>query len=695
MMHESENLKTESLFRRSVRFIKKSLILKNIILFVTPVSIAILIFMLFNLSQTVEHLTNSIIQRTTDETVQELNTFFDPAINSLHVAQEWGGASMLETTDPEKLNPQFIPVLKNYKQISSMLIANTKGMEYMLLGEDGTWLNRIVSYKAGKQTIMRYRWKYDDQMNVLSKENWIDKKTYDPRERPWFIGGLKSKSDELAWTQPYIFFTTKDPGITVSMNWKSDLDTTVKSVIAFDILLIDISAYTSKLDIAKHGKAFILTGDNKIIGLPRDSRFVNVDSLKKFVLSDYDSLNIRELTDAVNLWKVKKNTALPFRFALNKSDWWAGIHEFRLGSDNIFYIGVVVPEEDFMSEVNRTRTVIIAGFMLVLILTLLVIRGYNQKQKAYALLEIQNNQIKQQKEEIETKRDEITRQRDKIEEQRNEITDSIKYSSRIQTAVMPPENLIRQMLPEHFVFFRPKDIVSGDFYWVYKSDDLVLWASVDCTGHGVPGAIMSIIGHNGINRAVREYHLTHPGEILDRLNHFVAETFRQEKPDQEETNDVKIRDGMDIALCALNRESMKLEFAAANNSLYLIRSKDKALTVNGKIVQPDISNDSFALYEIRADRQPIGSYAATSSFTNNVIDVVQSDSLYTFSDGFADQFGGPAGKKFMGKQLKLLFLNIQQLTLEERCRTIDQTFLKWKGSFEQVDDVLIFGVSVV
>ena len=321
---------------------------------------------------------------------------------------------MLETLDPVKLNPQFVPLLKNYPQISSMLIANTDGLEYMLLREDGTWLNRIVSYKGTKQVINRYRWKYDSRMNILQKETWVDTKKYDPRERPWFIGGLKGKENELAWTQPYIFFTTKDPGITVSMNWQTGNGNSISSVIAFDILLIDISAYTSKLDIGKNGKAFILTSDNKIIGLPKDKRFTNADSLKRFVLSDYGTLNIRELTNAVNLWKEKNNTVLPFRYEIEKKDWWAGIHPFKLGNDNTFYIGVIVPEDDFMSEVNRTRTVIIAGFLLVLVLTLLVIRGYNQKQKAFALLEIQNYQIKQQKVEIETKRDEIIRQRDKI-----------------------------------------------------------------------------------------------------------------------------------------------------------------------------------------------------------------------------------------------------------------------------------------
>jgi Cache domain./Stage II sporulation protein E (SpoIIE). len=679
---------------KTARFIRNYLNLRNIIMFATPVSIAVLIFMLFNLSQTVEHLSRSIIRSTTDETVRELNTFFDPAVNSLKVAQQWGMASLLVDADPSKLNPRFIPLLKNYSQISSMLIANTSGSEYMLMREDSTWMNRIVSYKGTLQNIMRYRWKYDEKMNVTRSEKWVDTKKYDPRERPWFIGGLKCGYNKIAWTEPYIFFTTKDPGITISTNWSSGNESTY--VIAFDIMLIDISAYTSKLVTGKHGKAFILTSNDKLIGLPGDVRFINNDSLKKYVLTDYKELNNNELSNAVDRWKAKAKSFDPFRYELGKKSWWAGFHAFNLGDNNVFYIGVIVPEEDFMAEVNKTRTIIIAAFTLVLILTLLVIRGYNQKRKAYALLEIQNAQIRKQKEEIEANRDEITKQRDKIEEQRNEITDSIKYSRRIQTAILPPDNIIKSLLPEHFVFYQPKDIVSGDFYWVLEQNRQILWAAVDCTGHGVPGAFMSIIGFKGLNSCAREYKLFHPGEILDKLNEIVAETFRQGgHEDVENVNESTIRDGMDIALCSLHKESGTLEFAGANNSLVLVRPSGIPLNVNAKDSTSDISNESFNLFEIKADRQPIGSYAGTHNFKNNIIKVLPGDSIYTFSDGFADQFGGETGKKFMNKQLKQQLLGLQAIPVEERKIIVAKTFLSWKGSYDQVDDVLVIGVSII
>jgi hypothetical protein len=193
-MHNSWNTQN-GIFRRAAGFIREYISLKNVILFATPITIAILIYMLFNLSQTVEHLSTSIIQSTTEETIRELNSFLDPATGTLKVAKEWGGAEMLESLDPARLNPQFIPVLKNYRQISSMLIANTSGNEYMLLREDSTWLNRVVTWHGASQDIHRFRWKYDDHMKVISKEGWADPKKYDPRERPWFTGGLNSREN--------------------------------------------------------------------------------------------------------------------------------------------------------------------------------------------------------------------------------------------------------------------------------------------------------------------------------------------------------------------------------------------------------------------------------------------------------------------------------------------------------------------
>ena len=680
--------------QKTLQFFRQYFKLKYMLMLVTPLFIAVLIIMLYNLSQTVEHLSKTLIKQKTEETVRELDNFFNPVKNNLHVARRWGASSMLESLDPQQLNPQFIPLLQNYPQVSSMLIGNTKGREYMLLREDVTWLNRWVTYGTDSQRIWRIRWNYDAQLNGTIVKKWRDYKKYDPRIRPWFIGGLNAALNEIAWTKPYIFFTTKDPGITVSMNWPSQHDTT-HFVIAYDIKLIDISAFTATLETSKNGTAFIITDDDKVIGLPRDERFKSIDTLKKYVLNEFDQLNFSKLNISIDEWKKNNKRTEPFKFKIDNHTWWAGFHPVPLGKENVFYIAVIVPEDDFMSEVNRTRSIIIAGFMLVMGLSLLVVRGYVQKQKAYAELEIKNKQILQQKEEIETQRDEIESQRDMIEEQNKEIKDSIRYSKRIQTAILPPEKAIRKILPHSFVFFRPKDIVSGDFYWFQHLQGRIMWAATDCTGHGVPGAFMSIIGHNGLNRAVREYCLLKPGEILDKLNSIVAETFRQEGISIENEQGEKIKDGMDIALCVYDEQTGILEFSAAFNPMFMLRKKEIPLYINGnELLESDKGNDEYTIYEIKADKQPIGSYDERKNFTTTSIRVEPGDTFYTFSDGFADQFGGPKGKKFMYKPMKEMMLNMQSLDMPAQSNRIDEVFTAWKTGFEQVDDVLIFGVRI-
>lgn len=655
---------------------------RSVLFLVTPLSFAILVFMWLSLSKSVEHLSKSIIKTSTDETVKEMLTFFSPSKNALSMTYKWLNESSLNISEPEALNRQFIPLLDNLQEAYSMHIANTEGSEYMLLHEKDTWVNRIVSRKDNKYDLRYYRWQYDNMKNLKEIKRWTDTINYNPLTRPWFISAMKADSSEMRWTKPYIFFTTKDPGMTVSMNWQKNRSAGLKYVISLDIKISDISKFTSNLTIGKNGKVFILTDDNKIVGMPRDVNFQNEDTLNKYLLHDYSDLKIKELTDVVSFWNNNNRTEDPFRITVDNKRWWAGFYRLKLGFENVYSIAVIVPEQDFMAEVNRSRAIIVIGFILIQILSILVIRGYRQKKKAYELLEVQKN--------------EISRQRDQIEIQSNEITDSIRYSKRIQVAVMPPDRVIKTLLPEHFVFYLPKDIVSGDFYWVEKVNNNILWAAVDCTGHGVPGAIMSIIGITGLNKTVKEYNLKHPGEILDKLNHIVAETFRQDTGETEDsaTYEEKIRDGMDLALCSFNKDTMEVEYAGAHNSLIIVRNGNKPLIVNNSEVEADYSIDEVSLYEIRAERQPIGSFANASDFRNNIIPVEKGDSLYVFTDGIMDQFGGTEGKKFMRKQTKTLLMNLQSLPVEERKRFVEKSFYDWKGNYNQIDDVLLFGVRI-
>lgn len=272
-------------------------------------------------------------------------------------------------------------------------------------------------------------------------------------------------------------------------------------------------------------------------------------------------------------------------------------------------------------------------------------------------------QVKERTKEIEAQKEELA-------EKNKDILDSIRYAKRIQLAILPPEEITREALRDHFILYKPKDIVSGDFYWVESADkNNILFAAVDCTGHGVPGAFMSIIGYNGLNRAVRESHLLHPAAILDELNQNVGESLRQ---NQEDSSAVK--DGMDITLCSINYKEMTLEYAGANNPLYIIRKGE--------------------LIETKANKQPIGPFDSRKPFTNHQFKLEKGDTIYIFSDGYADQFGGPEGKKFKYKNFKELLISIQNKSMPEQNQILDETIENWKGTQPQIDDILVMGVRV-
>jgi serine phosphatase RsbU (regulator of sigma subunit) len=257
-----------------------------------------------------------------------------------------------------------------------------------------------------------------------------------------------------------------------------------------------------------------------------------------------------------------------------------------------------------------------------------------------------------------------------IEEKNKDITDSIHYAKRIQEAILPSDDVIKQVLPNSFIFYKPKDIVSGDFYWMERFGKQTIVAAVDCTGHGVPGAFMSIVGANLLNEAVNEHAITQPAAILNSIRKNLIKKLRKKNDDSS------IKDGMDAALIAINEEEMTLEFAGAYNPLWLIRNNE--------------------LIEYKADKTPIGInlYEEDKPFTNNKVDLKKGDLLYIFTDGYADQFGGLHGKKYKYKNLKELCLKIATQPLNKQSEILEKEFADWKGELEQVDDVLIIGVKL-
>lgn len=270
-----------------------------------------------------------------------------------------------------------------------------------------------------------------------------------------------------------------------------------------------------------------------------------------------------------------------------------------------------------------------------------------------------------------------------LEIKSKEVTDSIKYAKRIQSAILPSSKTIKEHLPDSFILYKPKDIVAGDFYWLESKGNTVLFAAADCTGHGVPGAMVSVICNNGLNRSVREYGLTNPDDILNKTREIVISEFDKSEED--------VRDGMDIALCSLkynvndSETVATLQYAGANNPLWIVRPISNNL---------EHQSLNFELIDIRPDKQPIGKHFKNLSFTSHTVELKKGDTIYTFSDGYADQFGGPKGKKFMYKPFKNLLLSIQDKNMNDQKEILEQRFNEWKGDLEQVDDVCVIGVRI-
>lgn len=262
----------------------------------------------------------------------------------------------------------------------------------------------------------------------------------------------------------------------------------------------------------------------------------------------------------------------------------------------------------------------------------------------------------------------IIKQKEHIEEQNHEIKQSITYAKRIQTAILPPDELFVKHLPHSFVLYKPKDIVAGDFYFLEPVDNLVVFAAADCTGHGVPGAMVSVICNNALNRSVREFKLRKPEQILDKTRELVISEFDK----SVET----VQDGMDISLCVLNKDTNELWWAGANNPLWILRK------------------DADDIEQFKPDKQPIAHYEGAKPFTGNSVQLNEGDSFYIFSDGYQDQFGGPSKKKYRPAQLRKKLLEIKNEDIHHQQLALNREFENWRGDEEQVDDVCMIGVRI-
>lgn len=279
---------------------------------------------------------------------------------------------------------------------------------------------------------------------------------------------------------------------------------------------------------------------------------------------------------------------------------------------------------------------------------------------------------------LKASNEELSLKKEIIEEKNKEITDSIQYAKRIQQALITPEEVLKKNVPNSFVFFQPKDIVSGDFYWVAElsttkeneqNEKLCVFSVADCTGHGVPGAFMSLIGIKILNQSIKEKDINSPAEALDFVNNQVFDTVNK----HTDENNI-VRDGMDAVLFAINFNTLGLSFSGANNALYIVRDND--------------------IIELKGDKQPIGSYSNQNKFTNVQFQLQKNDVVYASTDGFPDQFGGEDGKKLKSKRFKEKLIECSSLPIEEQKNELQKYFNAWKGNLEQLDDICVLGIKI-
>jgi serine phosphatase RsbU (regulator of sigma subunit) len=306
-------------------------------------------------------------------------------------------------------------------------------------------------------------------------------------------------------------------------------------------------------------------------------------------------------------------------------------------------------------------------------------KALEENQLKSSALENKNKEIVEQKDkieeqtfELESQRDQAVFQRDLIQHQQDEIKDNIQYSSRIQAALLPQKDLMQQLLPMHFVLNKPKDIVSGDFYWVTQNRNNTILSVADCTGHGISGAMMSMLGTAFLNEIVNKNDITRPNLILDQLKERVISSLHQKA-----CSDINhSRDGMDIAMCKIDILDLTLEYAGANNPVYIIRKGE--------------------LIELKPDKMPIGiCELEEDKFNIQHMELEYNDMVYLFSDGFADQFGGDKGKKLKYKRFKELLIEVAEMDMSKQLTMLENAFHSWCGDYEQIDDVMVLGCRIV
>lgn len=472
-----------------------------------------------------------------------------------------------------------------------------------------------------------------------------------------------------------------------ALNSKKEISINLKNLSTVYIEMYK-SKYTSKLVSKKENllrlaeenaqMALTIAKDLNHIDVEKDCRlqFYEIEKIKgnyAKALSAYENYVV--LRDSINGQENKKDVLrkeLMFEFEKKTAQ-----DSIRNASEKQLQKAQIEAQQAKLNNERTRRNVLIAGLVMLVILSLFINSRLRIMRRQKALIEKQKDYLEKQK-------DSIALQKSILEEKNKEIYDSIVYAKRLQEAILPSKKLINSYFPNYYVYYQPKDIVAGDFYWLdtFPKDEAgnflkpadthidpsqcVYFAVADCTGHGVPGAMISIFCSNALNRAVNEFYLIDPGKILDKVRNLVIETFAK--------SEIEVSDGMDISLCVFDFKTYNLYWAGANNPLWIVRNQE--------------------MIEYKPNRQPVGKYDKPTNFDTHQIQLKKGDKFYIFTDGLADQFGGDKGKKLKVKHLRELILAHQSNSMVTQLEMMERFFTMWKGDYDQIDDVCIIGVAV-
>ncbi|MCK5367700.1 MAG: hypothetical protein KAQ62_04080 [Cyclobacteriaceae bacterium] len=373
-----------------------NIIFGNLILIILIASAVTLITMYNNLSSTVQDMSKVMIQDRLDLTKKELDIIFQPINQRVETVRERGKKGLFrDIQDIQMLNDIFIPLLKSSPSISSMMIANELGDEYMLLQTDSLWITRITEKGSKHKAPIEYYWNENSIGEDLLTGQKMRTTAYDPRTRPWYKLAMENQSNSISnWTSPYTFFTTKQPGITVSTKWY-DPKSKQYFLIGMDVLISDLSNFTTTIDITENGKIFILSDSALVIGLPKDERFADKNERKKYTLKRLVDLNVPVLNKAIQAFREKNSTNKYLSFQFKDEIWWAGVQEYELSPKNTLIIGAVVPETDFSHEIEDTRRLLLGGFGMIFLFFVIILYSFLQMKRANKIIATEKDKNEQ------------------------------------------------------------------------------------------------------------------------------------------------------------------------------------------------------------------------------------------------------------------------------------------------------------